>query len=98
MIGIQFTLASKSDPEITKELEPIGKVTKREGCRTLKLTEGSIEKIQASYSQNSKAVTAIKYFKDGNKAAYGSLLKNYVEWNFNENEALIGLHGSVEKN
>ena len=85
MVGIQFTLVDKNDDNKVVQLEPMGDVSSGLTCRELKLTSGPIPKIQASYSDEDRAVNGIKYFNKANKfVEFGTVLGNYQEWVFDE--------------
>ena len=62
LVGIQFTLASRTDPSDIIELSPIGDVS-GDNCRTLTLVDPPLDTIKASYSLNSESVSAIRYYK-----------------------------------
>ena len=73
LTGLQFVLQSESNASDTAELSPMGSMTG--DCVTTVLTGGSIEKIQASYSEDNKSVTAIKYYKTDGAKTFGELAR-----------------------
>ena len=91
MTGLQFVLQSESNASDTAELSPMGSMTG--DCVTTVLTGGSIEKIQASYSEDNKSVTAIKYYKTDGAKTFGELENSYVEWSFSGVNRLMGIRG-----
>ena len=93
MIGIQYTLVSKTDQNDIVPLSPMGNMSGI--CRSL-ILEGPLEKIKASYSSNDKAVNAIKYYRGDASITYGTLLNPNIEWNFDESNSLIGIYGYME--
>ena len=91
MTGLQFVLQSESNASDTAELSPMGSMTG--DCVTTVLTGGSIEKIQASYSEDNKSVTAIKYYKTDGAKTFGKLENSYVEWSFSGVNRIMGIRG-----
>ena len=66
-------------------------------CQELKITT-PIEKIAAYYSTFTSGGTlaSISYIKDGRQKTYGKPTGSFREWDFNDNEVLIGLYGSTD--
>ena len=63
-------------------------------CRELKLEDGGVEKMRASFHQEFQRVNAIRFDKGDKKLTYGNLLENgFIEWEFSEESPLMGLYG-----
>ena len=92
--AIQFILKDKSTEKL-KYLPPIGKMSG--DCQELKITS-PIQKIAAHYSTYTSdgTIASISYIKDGRQKTYGTPSGSSREWDFDENEVLIGLYGSTD--
>ena len=42
-------------------------------CRTMKLADGGIDKVRASFNDTEKAITGIRYFKDLRYVDFGDM-------------------------
>ena len=97
IVGLQFTVVNKDDPEDTVALEPNGDVTSDGlSCRNLKLTDGRIDKIRVAFNRTEKAITGIRYFKGLRFVNFGDMNGNEQEWQFDGDNELIGAHGYIK--
>ena len=97
IVGLQFTLVNKEDADDTVELEPNGDVTSDGlACRNVKLTDGRIDKIRASYNRTEEAITGLRYFKGLRFINFGDMDGIEQEWTFNSDNELIGAHGYIK--
>ena len=64
-------------------------------CQGLNL-KGPLEKIRASYSNEKRAISGIRLYRDGLAKTFGNILPSYEEWLFNDSSILMGLHGQVQ--
>ena len=96
MTGLQFTVVPKSGSEKTELLKPIGSL---EGsCRTLVLEDDPISNIRASWNPLDNSVSAARFYKggiSGKKISFGELQAAFREWQFDDENLLIGAHGYV---
>ena len=111
LIGIQFTLAIHDDdspkcPEdgntcfesseswsTFKLMEPLGNLSGT--CQTLTLS-GQIDAIRAYYNESTRTVKSVQYFKDTTKKTYGEMGSPYEQWNFGDDNILLGLYGYTD--
>ena len=96
MVGLQFTLVDKDDASNTVKLAPMGDVSDSLDCRELTISSGPIVKILASYSQNDKAISGIRYYNSNTYVMFGKLISPYEEWVFDDKNVLIGAQGWVK--
>ena len=111
LIGIQFTLAIHDDdsPQCPEDgdtcfessgtwstvnlMAPIGNLSGT--CQTLTLS-GQIDAIRAYYNESTRAVKSVQYFKDTTKKTYGEFGNPYEQWNFGDDNILLGLYGYTD--
>ena len=77
MIGMQYSLVSKTDETDIVPLSSIGEM--RGSCRSFEL-EGPLDMIKASYSLDDGVVNAVEHFKNGNSVSAGILLSQFGTW------------------
>lgn len=63
-------------------------------CQTLNLT-GPIDAMRAGYSGDAGAVNSVQYLKGSVTKTYGELSDHLVNWAFDDDYRLLGLHGST---
>jgi len=93
--GIQFLFSlnpyDKENEDDFIEMSSIGKMTGT--CKTLNLT-GGLDRIRASSKSDSSGVNNIKYYRGSKVKSFGdSDADEYTEWQFNEDNELVGVYG-----
>jgi len=98
--GIQFDLAddiAKASEQYgvnMVQLEPIGNLEK--WCSEMTI-EGPLSGIRASYSEKESALGGLAYFKDNQKKTYGEVGDDYTEWDFTDDNPVVGIEGEYNE-